>query len=198
MNLPRDDYSCLDSMRIGDRLRLADGVFGRSESRGKKKARKMSNETKRPKAKVFLVDGHPLVREHLRALIQREADLEVCGEAGDGPTALSLISQHDPDLVILDVALNGSNSLDLLETLKKLRPRLLVLVLSMHDETLYAERVLRAGAMGYVTKEEAPISILSAIRRVLGGQAYLSERMAGHLAGRLVRAGRAVAEEIRL
>jgi DNA-binding NarL/FixJ family response regulator len=155
----------------------------------------MSNEIARPKAKLFLVDDHPLVREQLTALIQREVDLEVCGEAGDGLTALSLICRHEPDLVILDVSLKRSSGLDLLKVLKQLQPKLLVLVLSMHDETLYAERALLAGAMGYITKEEATINILSAIRRVLGGQVYLSDRIAGHLAGKLGRGGRAVAEE---
>ena len=120
----------------------------------------MSNETERPKAKVFLVDDHPLVREHLTALIQQEADLEVCGEAADAPTALALIKQQEPDLVILDISLKRSSGLDLLKDLKELRPKLAVLVLSMHDETLYAERALRAGALGYITKEEATVNVL--------------------------------------
>jgi DNA-binding NarL/FixJ family response regulator len=147
---------------------------------------------------VFLVDDHPLVREHLTALIQREADLEVCGEAGDEPTALLLVSRHEPDLVILDVSLKRASGLDLLKALKKLRPKLLVLVLSMHDETLYAERALQAGAMGYITKEEATVNILPAIRRVLGGRVYLSDRMTAHLAGKLASGERAVAGEIRI
>ena len=155
----------------------------------------MSNNAEKRKARVFLVDDHPLVREHLTALIQRETDLEVCGEAGDGPTALSLICRHEPDLVILDVSLKRSSGLDLLKALKQLQPKLLVLVLSMHDETLYAERALLAGAKGYITKEEATIKILLAIRRVLGGQVYLSDRIADHLAEKLGRRGRAVAEE---
>jgi DNA-binding NarL/FixJ family response regulator len=154
----------------------------------------MSGEPARPKASVFLVDDHPLVREHLTALIEREADLEVCGEAADAPTALALIGQHAPDLVILDVSLKRASGLDLLKELKELRPKLAVLVLSMHDETLYAERSLRAGAMGYITKEEATVNILSAIRRVLGGQVYLSDRMAGPVMERLESAGRAVGE----
>jgi DNA-binding NarL/FixJ family response regulator len=145
---------------------------------------RMSNETERPKAKVFLVDDHPLVREHLTALIQREADLEVCGEAGDGPTALSLINRQEPDLVILDIALKHSSGLDLLKALKKRQPKLSVLVLSMHDETLYAERALGAGAGGYITKEEATVNILVAVRKVLGGQVYVSQRMAERMTQR--------------
>jgi len=127
---------------------------------------------------VFLADDHPLVREHLTALIQSEPDLAVCGEAADAPAALALIRRQKPDLVILDVSLKHSNGLDLLKDLRELRPKLAVLVLSMHDEALYAERALLAGALGYITKEEATVNILLAIRRVLSGQVYLSDRMA--------------------
>ena len=146
----------------------------------------MSNETEERKASVFLVDDHPLVREHLTALIQHEADLHVCGEAADAPTALSLISQQVPDLVILDISLKRSNGLELIKSLKEIWPKLPVLVLSMHDEMLYAERSLRAGALGYITKEEATVNVLSAIRKVLRGQVYLSDRMAGRMMKRMV------------
>jgi DNA-binding NarL/FixJ family response regulator len=146
----------------------------------------MSNETEERKASVFLVDDHPLVREHLTALIQHEADLQVCGEAADAPTALSLISRQVPDLVILDISLKRSNGLELIKSLKEMWPKLPVLVLSMHDEMLYAERSLRAGALGYITKEEATVNVLSAIRKVLRGQVYLSDRMAGRMMKRMV------------
>jgi DNA-binding NarL/FixJ family response regulator len=146
----------------------------------------MWDETENRKAKVFLVDDHPLVREHLTALIQREADLEVCGEAADAPTALELISRQSPDLVILDISLKQSNGLELIKDLKQRWPKLSVLVLSMHDEMLYAERSLRAGALGYITKEEATVNVLSAVRKVLGGEVYLSERMAGRVMKRMV------------
>jgi DNA-binding NarL/FixJ family response regulator len=139
----------------------------------------MSNETGRTKAKVLVLDDHALVREHLTALIQAEHDLTICGEAEDVPTALALIQQQEPDLVILDISLRRSCGLDLLVALKELRQRPAVLVLSMHDEALYMERALLAGARGYITKAEAPVNILSAIRRVLGGQVYLSSRMRG-------------------
>ena len=155
----------------------------------------MSNKSERPKATVFLVDDHPLVREHLTALIQQEADLEVCGEAADAPSALTLIHQRNPDLVILDISLKRSHGLDLLKDLKGFRPKPAVLVLSMHEETLYAERALRAGALGYITKEEATVNILSAIRRVLAGQVYLSARMAGLVMEQLVSVERAPTEE---
>ena len=152
----------------------------------------MSKQARARRAKVFLVDDHPLVREHLTALLQAQADLEVCGEAADAPSAMSLIAQRAPDLVILDISLKRSNGLELIKNLKEMRPCLPVLVLSMHDETLYAERSLRAGALGYITKEEATVNILSAVRRVLSGQVYLSERMAGRLMKRMV--GGAVTE----
>jgi DNA-binding NarL/FixJ family response regulator len=147
----------------------------------------MTNAPEQRKWKVFLVDDHPLVREHLTALLQREQDLQVCGEAGDAPTALSLITRQPPDLVILDISLKHSHGLELLKDLQNLRPSLPVLVLSMHDETLYAERALLAGAMGYITKEEATVSVLSAVRKVLAGQVYLSERMAGRMMQKMVK-----------
>ncbi len=146
----------------------------------------MPSGTRKPKSKVFLVDDHPLVREHLTALIAREPDLAVCGEAEEAPTALQRVREQAPDLVILDISLKRSNGLELIKSLKDLRPSLPVLVLSMHDEMLYAERSLRAGAMGYITKEEATVNILSAIRRVLGGQVYLSDRMAGRIMQKMV------------
>jgi DNA-binding NarL/FixJ family response regulator len=132
------------------------------------------------------VDDHPLVREHLTALLAREPDLAVCGEAADGPAALSLIQQQAPDLVILDISLKRSHGLEFLKDLRQVRPDLPVLVLSMHDETVYAERALRAGALGYITKEEATINVLTAVRRVLSGQVYLSERMAARMMKKLV------------
>ena len=128
--------------------------------------------------KVFLVDDHALVREHLAALLQDEADLEVCGEAADAPTARTLIGQRQPDLVVLDISLKGSDGFELLKDLQASQPNLPVLMLSMHDEMLYAERALRAGARGYITKEDASVNMLGAIRQVLAGQVFLSERMA--------------------
>jgi DNA-binding NarL/FixJ family response regulator len=150
----------------------------------------MSHKTEGRKSKIFLVDDHPMVREHLTALIQREPDLEVCGEAADAPAALALISQREVDLVILDISLKHSHGLELLKDLKALRPHLPVLVLSMHDESLYAERALRAGATGYITKQEATVSVLSAIRKVLEGQVYLSEPMSARMVKRMVGGGK--------
>ena len=159
---------------------------------------KMSNETGSPRAKVFLVDDHALVRKHLRALIEGEPDLEVCGEAADVPTALARIQQGEPDLVILDITLKGSSGLDLLDALKGRQPRPAVVVLSVHEEAFYVKRALEAGALGYITKEEATVEILTAIRRVLRGQPYVSHRMADPMAEqqRLVR--RTVLQEARV
>ena len=135
------------------------------------------------RARIFLVDDHPMIREHLHAVIAREADLEVCGEAEDAPTALARIQSTQPDLVIMDISLKNSHGLELLKDLKAVRPESRVLVLSMHDESLYAERTIRAGAMGYLTKQQATRDILLAIRRILAGDVYLSD----HVSTRMMR-----------
>jgi DNA-binding NarL/FixJ family response regulator len=135
---------------------------------------------------VFLVDDHPLVREWLTQVIQREDDLTVCGEADDAPEALEKILKIQPDIVIADISLKTSHGVTLVKDIKAQRPNLPVLVLSMHDESLYAERVLRAGAMGYITKQEATKKILHAIRQVLSGHIYVSENMASRMVHKLV------------
>ena len=147
-----------------------------------------SSRTKpeQPRSKVFLVDDHPLVREWLGLLIQRENDLEVCGEAEDAPEAVARIEQTRPDIVIADISLKHTHGLELVKDLQARLPALPVLVLSMHDESLYAERVLRAGARGYITKQEATKKILLAIRQVLAGQIYVSEQMATRMLHKLV------------
>jgi len=136
--------------------------------------------------RIFLVDDHPMIREHLHALIEREAGLLVCGEAEDAPTALERIRACRPDLVISDISLKGSHGLELLKDLKTWRPDLPVLILSMHEESLYAVRAIRAGAMGYITKQEATRNILSAIRKVLAGEVYLSDQMSARMMRGLV------------
>ncbi len=141
------------------------------------------------KAKVFLVDDHPLVREWLSQLIGREADLTVCGEAEDTHDAITKIGETKPDIVIADISLKTTHGLELVKDLQAQFPKLPVLCLSMHDESLYAERVLRAGAMGYITKQESTRKVLQAIRQVLGGQIYVSEKMAARMVHKLV-AGR--------
>jgi len=148
----------------------------------------MSTKVKSDKnrTRVFLVDDHPLVREWLAQLIQRENDMIVCGEAEDLQDAVKGIDANQPDIVIADISLKSTHGLELVKDIQSRHPNLPVLVLSMHDESLYAERVLRAGAMGYITKQEATKKILPAIRQVLGGQIYLSEKMSARMVQKLV------------
>lgn len=141
------------------------------------------------KTKVFLVDDHPLVRDWLGQLIQRENDLMVCGEAEDTHEAVTKIEQTQPDIVIADISLKSTHGLELVKDLQVRHPKLPVLVLSMHDESLYAERVLRAGAKGYITKQEATKRILLAIRQVLAGQIYISEKMASRMVHKMLGRG---------
>jgi DNA-binding NarL/FixJ family response regulator len=136
--------------------------------------------------RVYLVDDHPMVRERLAHLIDQQADLQICGEAGDVAEALEGIERLRPDIAIVDLSLKNSSGLDLIKDLKARESAVPVLVLSMHDESLYAERVLRAGAMGYVSKQENTRSILAAIRRVLDGGIHVSNDLAGLLVKRLV------------
>ncbi|HEY3863845.1 MAG TPA: response regulator transcription factor [Verrucomicrobiae bacterium] len=150
----------------------------------------ITNTSGQARAKVFLVDDHPLVREWLCQLIQREADLCVCGEAEDKQDALKRIEETTPDIVVADISLKHTHGLELVKDLQARLPSLPVLVLSMHDESLYAERVLRAGAKGYITKQEATKRILQAVRQVLSGQIYISEKMASRMVNKMV-AGRA-------
>jgi DNA-binding NarL/FixJ family response regulator len=129
------------------------------------------------KAKVFLVDDHPIVRQGLGLLINREPDLIVCGEAEDAPSALQAMVSAQPDLMVIDISLDGPDGLELLKTIRLKEPILPVLILSMHEESTYAERSLRAGANGYIMKQEATERVLVAIRRILEGKVYLSERL---------------------
>jgi DNA-binding NarL/FixJ family response regulator len=130
-----------------------------------------------PKAKVLLVDDHPLVREWLANLIQQQDDMEVCGDAGNPAAALRAAAATAPDVAVIDLALEDASGLELIKNLRVERPELRMVVLSMHDETVYAERALRAGARGYVMKREATRKILQAIRRVLAGELYVSDRV---------------------
>ena len=128
-------------------------------------------------AEIFIVDDHPLVRAGFSQLIGDTADLKVCGEAGDMASALKLLDSITPDLAIIDLSLAGGSGLDLIEHIKARNSEILILVASMHDESLYAERVLAAGARGYINKQEAQEKIIPAIRQVLSGKVYLSEHM---------------------
>ena len=130
---------------------------------------------------IFIVDDHPVFREGLVGLVKREPDLAVCGEADNAPQALAGIEQLNPDLVLLDIGLPGKSGLELTKDLRALLPAIAVLVISMHDETLYAERVLRAGGRGYIMKQEGPEKILQAIRHVLDGEISVSGKMSGRI-----------------
>ena len=129
------------------------------------------------KKKVVIVDDHPLFRERLAQLINYEPDMEVTGEAENANDAVQLIRNTSPDLAIVDITLKESSGLELIKIIKPVSIGLRVLVLSMHEESLYAERALRAGASGYITKHQGADEVLLAIRRVLAGEVYLSEKM---------------------
>jgi len=137
--------------------------------------------------RVMLVDDHPLVRERLAEVLNEQPDLCVCCEAADRAEALAGIARVVPDLAIVDLSLPNSHGLDLIKDLLARHPRLPILVVSMHDESLYAERVLRAGARGFITKQEATQNILSAVRRVLAGDVYVSPQIAARLAVKAAR-----------
>ncbi len=133
------------------------------------------------KRKIFLVDDHPIVREGLSLMINREADLVVCGEAEEALSAQQAVAVAKPDLLIVDISLNGPDGLDLLKSLRLHYPNLPVLILSMHDEVIYAERALRAGANGYIMKQEATERVLVAVRQILAGKVYVSDRIANRM-----------------
>lgn len=133
------------------------------------------------KKRVLIIDDHPLIRHGITQLIQQEEDLVVCGEAQDCCDALEALEKTRPDIVILDITLRNSNGLDFITTIHKQFPTIAVLILSMHDETLYAERALRAGAQGYVMKQDSPEKLIEAIHRVLEGKVYLSEAMTARM-----------------
>ncbi len=127
--------------------------------------------------RVFIVDDHPLVREGLTIRINREKDLTVCGDAENVSTALKSIADSKPDIVIADLTLKDESGLRLIENLLLENKELLILVLSMHDESIYAEKCLKAGARGYIMKEESPERVLSAIRSVLKGELYVGNEL---------------------
>jgi|SRR5579862_7270214 len=138
------------------------------------------------KATVLLVDDHPIVRQGLTQLINQEPDLAVCGHAENANGAFSAIATQRPDIVILDISLNGPDGLDVLKEIRLTDATLPVLVLSMHDESIYAERALRAGANGYIMKQEATEKVLEAIRRIRAGEVYVSDRISKRLLRQIV------------
>ncbi len=141
------------------------------------------------KERVLVVDDHPLFRDRLAQIINHELDMEVCGEAEDVRGALEILQHSQPDLMIVDISLPGTGGLELIKQSRALSVRTPILVLSMHDETLYAERAFRAGANGYITKRQPASEIVTAIRRVLAGEVYLSAEMTAGVLSALPQGG---------
>ena len=139
------------------------------------------------KSRIFIVDDHAMFREGLRQLIQCEPDFVVCGDAANAAEALPAIAKLRPDLVIVDISLSGASGIDLIKSIRDQDEELVVLVVSMHEESLYAERALRAGAMGYVMKQEPGKTVKAAIRKVLSGNMHLSDSMSATLLARFMR-----------
>jgi DNA-binding NarL/FixJ family response regulator len=140
----------------------------------------------KPSARVLIVDDHPAVREALAIRIAAQSDLEVCGEAADATEALRLAAATDPDVAVIDIGLKAGNGIDLIKRLRARNKQFRAIVWSMYSEDLYAERALRAGAMGYINKEQATGRIIDAIRQVLDGKIYLSAAMTEKLLHRAV------------
>jgi DNA-binding NarL/FixJ family response regulator len=142
----------------------------------------MSKKSAAKKTKrIFIVDDHPMMRQGLVQLIGAETDLVICGEAENAERAFDVINSLKPDLVLADISLPGKNGLELIKDFQALQPGLPVLVISMHDESLYAGRVLRAGGRGYIMKQEGGKKLMQAIRQVLEGKIYVSEKMSAEI-----------------
>jgi len=153
----------------------------------KRMAQVKMNPVKDNRAKILLVDDHAVVRFGIAQLINRQTDMVVCGEEEDAANALTAITTQRPDLVIADISLKDSSGLELMRNIKAQFPKLPVLVVSAHDESIYAEIAFRAGALGYMMKEEALEKVLSAIRRVLAGAIYVSDTLAARMLQQQIR-----------
>ena len=147
------------------------------------------NPKGKDKTKVIIVDDHPIVRQGLAELINHEEDLKVCGQAEDALEALGIIKETRPNMVIVDISLKETSGMELIKDIKVLYPDLPIVALSVHDESLYAERALRAGAKGYILKAEATENVITAIRTILIGQIYVSDKMAAKMVRKLVGGG---------
>ena len=145
-----------------------------------------NTRTEKKEHRVFIVDDHPIVRSGLKQLINQESGLSVCGDAGDIPQALKAIKKTSPDLTIIDISLGHSCGIRLIEDLSHYYPDVSTLAYSMHDELIYAERCLRAGAKGYVMKQEPPEKLLLSLRKILDGDIYISDKMGTKLLSKFV------------
>jgi len=143
-------------------------------------------EKKQTQSKVFIVDDHPIVRQGLKLLINQEPDLTVCGEAENADAVLPAIRELKPAIAVIDLSLGHDSGIELIKNIKLQHPDLPILVLSMHDESLYAERALRAGARGYIMKQAAPEKVIIAIRQVLQGAIYLSDAMSAKMLNKII------------
>jgi len=141
------------------------------------------------KVRIVIVDDHPIVRQGLSQLLSAEPDFEVIGEAGNAGDAMDLVEQQHPDLVIVDISLQDISGMELIKQIRARKQQIKILVSSMHDEKLYAERCLHAGAMGYISKEETTEKMVAAIRQILGGKVYLSPEMSEHFLSRMAKVG---------
>ena len=136
--------------------------------------------------RIYIVDDHPLVRHGLCQIVANEADMEICGEAEDSPAAIRGVGEANPDAIIVDISLKGANGLELIKNLKAIHEDIPILVFSMHDETIYAQRALRAGAKAYVMKKESPSKVVDAIRKIIQGEIYVSPSVADQVLHQIV------------
>ena len=141
------------------------------------------------KARILIVDDHVIVRQGIAQLVNREPDLDVCQEAGDADSAIAVLRETKVDLAIVDISLPGTSGIELVKLMRDAQPQLPVLVMSMHDEALYSDRAFRAGAKGYVMKQEATEKLLAAIRKILNGGVYVSDRMQTVMVQRFLNSG---------
>jgi len=149
----------------------------------------MIHKSRQEKKRILIVDDHPIVRQGLSMLINRNEDLLVCGHAANASEAMEAVRVLKPDMVIVDISLKDASGIELIKDIKAYDAALPVLTLSMHEESLYAERSLRAGAKGYIMKQEGTEKLISAIRTVLAGELYISDRLAGRLINKMVSGG---------
>jgi DNA-binding NarL/FixJ family response regulator len=147
------------------------------------------SKSEKSKTSILIVDDHPIVRQGLAELINQEDDLIVCGQAEDAHQAMQEIKALKPDMAIVDISLKETSGMELIKDIKAQYPNLTVLALSMHDESLYAERALRAGAKGYIMKAEATENVVTAIHRVLSGQIYVSDKIAARILRKFAGSG---------
>ena len=166
---------------------MAGAIDRETQAGGESPGKSSTGKTAADKSRVFIVDDHTMFREGLRQLIEHDPGLTVCGDAPDAATAIEGVRQSNPDVVIVDITLADSSGLDLVKSIRNDHEDLPVLVVSMHEESLYAERALRAGAMGYVMKNEPAKTVTAAIHSVLRGEMYLSRKMSSSVISKFAR-----------